>query len=232
MANALKERVGSLVNIPTSIAPLVILRIAFGAIMLISTVRFLLRGWVYTFYIKPKLHFTFYGFDWVKPLSATGMYTLFTLMILATVLITVGLFYRAAITAFFVCFTYVELIDKTIYLNHYYLISVMAFLLVWVPANRYFSVDARLKPHLQATKVPAWCINIFKLQLVLVYFFAGISKLNYDWLIAAMPLKIWLPASSHLPVIGWLLPHKWVAYAFSWFGALFDLFIGFLLLSR
>jgi hypothetical protein len=69
MANALKERLGSLVNTPTSIAPLAVLRIAFGAVMLISTVRFLLRGWVYAFYIKPKFHFTFYGFDWVKPLG-------------------------------------------------------------------------------------------------------------------------------------------------------------------
>jgi hypothetical protein len=157
---------------------------------------------------------------------------LFALMILAAILITVGWLYRAAIIAFFLCFTYVELIDKTTYLNHYYLISVMAFLLIWVPANRYFSVDVWRKPQLKAVIVPAWCINIFKLQLVLVYFFAGISKINYDWLIAAMPLRIWLPASSHLPIIGWLLNYTWVAYAFSWFGMLFDLLIGFLLLSR
>lgn len=64
----------------------------------------------------------------------------------------------------------------------------------------------------------------------MVYFFAGVSKLNYDWLIAAMPLRIWLPANSQLPVIGGLLTRLWVAYAFSWFGAIFDLFIGFMLL--
>lgn len=213
------------------IAPLVILRIAFGAVMLISTVRFLLRGWVSAFYIKPAFHFTFYGFDWVKPLGATGMYLLFAVMIIATLFVTIGLFYRASIIAFFLCFTYVELIDKTTYLNHYYFVSVMAFLLILVPAGRYFSIDVLRKPKLQVNHVPAWCINIFKLQLVLVYFFAGLSKLNYDWLIAAMPLRIWLPANSQLPIIGGLLTQLWVAYVFSWFGAVFDLVIGFMLLS-
>jgi hypothetical protein len=218
------------INTPKHIAPLAVLRIAFGAIMLISTIRFILKGWIDAFYIRPRFHFTFYGFDWVKPLGATGMYTLFAVLTVAAIFVTIGLFYRLSIITFFLCFTYVELIDKTTYLNHYYFISVMAFLMILVPANRYFSIDVFRKPDIATSQVPAWTINIFKLQLVLVYFFAGVSKLNYDWLIAAMPLKIWLPASSQLPIIGGLLSKVWVAYVFSWFGALFDLFIGFLLL--
>jgi hypothetical protein len=230
MLNFIKEKFNSFYKADKHIAPLAIFRIAFGGIMFVSVVRFLLKGWVYAFYIKPKFHFTFYGFDWVKPLGATGMYALFALLVIASILVTIGLFYRAAALTFFLCFTYVELLDKTTYLNHYYLISIMAFLLILVPANRYFSVDVLRKPKLAVTHVPGWAINIFKLQLLLVYFFAGVSKLTYDWLIAAMPLKIWLPASSHLPIIGGLLTQLWVAYVFSWFGALFDLFIGFLLL--
>jgi hypothetical protein len=230
MLKFIREQFSSFYKADKHIAPLVVLRIAFGGIMLISVVRFLLKGWVSAFYIKPKFHFTFYGFDWVKPLGSTGMYVLFAILIIASIMVTIGLFYRVAILTFFICFTYVELIDKTTYLNHYYFISVMSFLLIWVPANRYFSADVLRKPHLEVTHVPAWAINIFKLQLLLVYFFAGVSKLNYDWLIAAMPLKIWLPASSHLPIIGDLLTQIWVAYVFCWFGALFDLSIGFLLL--
>jgi len=218
-------------EIKKHIAPLAVLRIAFGVIMLISTIRFLLKGWVDAFYIKPKFHFTFYGFDWVKPWGATGMYTLFAILVIASVLVTIGLFYRIAIITFFICFTYIELLDKTTYLNHYYFISVMAFLMILVPAHRYFSIDVLRKPHILITQVPRWTIDIFKLQLVLVYLFAGISKLNDDWLIEAMPLRIWLPANNYLPVIGPLLTKVWVAYAFSWFGAVFDLFIGFLLLN-
>jgi hypothetical protein len=230
MANSVKEKFTLLFSRQHPIAPLAVFRIAFGSIMLLSTIRFVLKGWVYAFYIKPPFHFTFYGFDWVKPLGAMGMYSLFGLLIVSALLITVGLFYRVAILTFFLCFTYVELIDKTTYLNHYYFISIISFLLILVPAHRYFSVDVLRKPRLSVTQVPAWTINIFKLQLLLVYFFAGLAKLNYDWLVVALPLKIWLPANSHLPIIGALLTQHWVAYAFSWFGAVFDLGIGFLLL--
>ena len=231
MLNFIKEKFSSFNKTDKHIAPLAVLRMAFGSIMFVSVVRFLLKGWVYAFYIKPKYHFTFYGFDWVKPFDAMGMYLLFAILIIASMLVTIGLFYRIAISTFFLCFTYVELIDKTTYLNHYYFISVMAFLMILVPANRYFSVDVLRKPELKITYVPRWTIDIFKLQLFIVYFFAGLSKLNYDWLIAAMPLRIWLPANSHLPVIDGLLTQLWVAYVFSWFGTLFDLSIGFLLLN-
>lgn len=231
MPDSIMTYLNKLLKASIHIAPLAVLRIAFGSIMFISTLRFILKGWIYAFYIKPPFHFTFYGFDWVKVPAGIGMYILFAVLILSAILVTIGLFYRFAIITFFLCFTYVELLDKTTYLNHYYFISVMAFLMIWVPAHRYFSVDVWRKPILAVTRVPAWAINIFKLQLVLVYFFAGVSKLNYDWLIAAMPLKIWLPANSDLPIIGGLLTQVWVAYVFSWFGAIFDLLIGFLLLD-
>jgi hypothetical protein len=232
MLNNLKKQFYYFFNNPLHIAPLAVLRIAFGSIMLVSTIRFMLKGWVTAFYIKPLFHFTFYGFDWVKTPDAIGMWSLFALLTLSTILITIGLFYRLSIITFFLCFTYVELIDKTTYLNHYYFVSVMAFLLILVPAHRHFSVDTWRKPQLSLTYVPGWVVNIFKLQLVLVYFFAGISKITYDWLIAAMPLKIWLPACSNLPIIGSLLTQTWVAYLFSWFGMLFDLLISFFLLGN
>ncbi|QHV96863.1 HTTM domain-containing protein [Spirosoma endbachense] len=232
MVHSVKATLRSWVVGQRHIAPLAVFRMVFGSLMLLSTARFIQKGWVYTFYIKPPFHFTFYGFSGIKPLDSAGMYCLFGLLLIASLLITIGLFYRIAILTFFLCFTYIELIDKTTYLNHYYLVSLIAFLLVLVPAHRYFSIDVLRRPDRTITIVPAWTLNIFKLQFVLVYFFAGLSKLNYDWLLAALPLKLWLPANSHLPVIGPILAQAWVAYAFSWFGALFDLAIGFLLLIK
>ena len=49
-----------------------------------------------------------------------------------------------------------------------------------VPAHRSFSLDVLRNPELERTHVPAWTINIFKLQLGMVYFFAGVAKLNAD----------------------------------------------------
>jgi hypothetical protein len=214
------------------IAPLAVLRMAFGAIMFISTIRFIFKGWVYDFYVAPKFYFPFYGFEWVKPLPEAAMYFVFALMAIASLFILIGLFYRISITVFFISFVYVELIDKTYYLNHYYVVSIITFLLLLVPAQRYFSIDIIRKPSIKVTQVPSWTINIFKWQLCIIYFCAGLSKLNYDWIVQAMPLKLWLPANAGLPLIGPLLAQTWVAYLFSWFGAIFDLAICFLLLNK
>lgn len=215
---------------PVSIAPLVVFRIIFGGMMAVSTVRFMLRGWVSELYIEPRVFFPFYGFEWVKPLPGNGMYVVFTLILLSALLVMVGLFYRWAAAAFFVLFTYVELIDKTNYLNHYYFVSLVAFLMILLPADRYFSADSRLWPAKKTSIIPAWPITLLQFQLAVVYVYAGIAKLNSEWLLEAMPLRIWLPAKAHLPVVGPLLEQEWVAYAMSWGGAFYDLFIVFFLM--
>jgi hypothetical protein len=218
------------INSPISIAPLAAFRILFGCIMLISTIRFMAKGWIEQLYVSPDFYFTYYGFDWVQPFGLLGMYTVFTLLGLAALGIMLGYRYHLSTILFFIGFSYVELLDKSNYLNHYYFVSIISFLLIWVPANKNWSLDVWRKPDLKRNEVPAWCINIFKLQLGIVYFYAGLAKLNPDWLLHAMPLKIWLPAHTDLPIIGKLLTQEWVAYAFSWSGALYDLFIPFLLL--
>ncbi|WP_442587137.1 HTTM domain-containing protein [Pedobacter sp. AW31-3R] len=219
-------------NRPVSIAPLVTFRITFGAIMLFSVLRFWFNGWIRTQYIDPHFYFTYMGFDWVKPLGMTGTYLLFLVMGTAAFLILIGLWYRLSIVLFFITFSYTELIDITNYLNHYYFISIVSFLLIFLPAGRSFAVDVYLKPERKCTCVPFWMVGVLRLQMGLVYFFAGLAKLNGDWMLEALPLKIWLPAKSHLPLIGPLMYKEWIAYAFSWLGACYDLFIVFFLLHK
>jgi len=216
----------------SGIAPLVIFRIAFGALMFISVSRFILKGWVYSMYILPKMFFPYFGFEWIKPLPATGMYVVFAVLLLASLGILLGAFYRISTFLFFILFTYVELIDKTNYLNHYYFVSVVSFLLIFVPAARSFSLDNKIFKRKEQLYVPRFYIFIIQLQMFLVYFFAGIAKLNYDWLFEAKPLAIWLPAFSHFPAIGAFMEEKWLAYFFCWFGCIYDLLIGFFLFNR
>ncbi|MBO9572332.1 MAG: HTTM domain-containing protein, partial [Chitinophagaceae bacterium] len=215
-----------------SVTPLVTFRIVFGLLMFLSLIRFWWRGWIDAVYIQPKFHFTYQGFEWVQPLGAAGMYLLFAVVIIAALFIALGLFYRIAAIIFFIGFTYIELIDITTYLNHYYFISLVAFIMIWLPANAYYSLDVYRKPSLKTKTVPAWTIGIIRFQLAIVYVFAGLAKINYDWLIEAQPMRIWLPAKSHLPLIGKFLYQEWVAYLFSWFGAVYDLFIVFFLLNK
>ena len=216
----------------TAIAPLIMFRIIFGAMLLFSSVRFILKGWVETQYIEPQYYFGYLGFEWVKPLQGNLMYIPFVLMAIAALFIMLGFFYRISTFVFFVCFTYIELIDKSNYLNHYYFICLMSFLLMLVPANRDFSIDAKLFPKIRRTETAAWHIGILKFQLAAVYIFAGLAKINSDWLFEAQPLKVWLQAHHNVPYVGWMLQEELTAYFFSWMGCIYDLFIVFFLLNK
>ncbi|MFO0322588.1 MAG: HTTM domain-containing protein [Bacteroidota bacterium] len=226
------DRISKYLKQPISIAPLVIFRIAFGALMFLSIGRFILKGWVYNMYVLPKMHFPYYGFEWVKPISETGMYMTFVLLLLASIGILVGAFYRLSTILFFLLFTYVELIDKTNYLNHYYFVSLVSFILIFLPAGKNLSFDNKFFNRAELTEVPRFFIFMIQLQMFTVYFFAGIAKLNYDWLFEAQPLKLWLPAFSHFPIIGGFMEKDWVAYLFCWFGCVYDLSIGFFLFNK
>ncbi len=96
----------------TSIVPLVFFRVAFGLLMLYSTLRFMHKGWIAEFYIQPDFHFTYYGFGWIKPLSGDGMYAVFIALAVLAIFIALGFAYRFSMFAFFLLFTYVELLDK------------------------------------------------------------------------------------------------------------------------
>lgn len=215
-----------------SIAPLASFRILFGAMLLFSTIRIWLKGWIDMLYIQPKFFFPYEGFEWIKPLAGNGMYLVFAIMIVAAICILFGLFYRVATIIFFLLFTYVELLDKTNYLNHYYFVSIISLMLCFLPANKYASLDVKFGLTKQATLIPFWCIGIIQLQIGLVYFFAGIAKINTDWLLHAQPLKIWLRSRDYFPIIGFLFSYKITPYLFSWFGMLFDISIFFFLINK
>ena len=215
-------------NTHTKTASLAVFRLLFGIMMCISMVRFWSKGWIETLYIQPKFHFSYYGFEWIQPLG-NYTYLLFIICGLASVFIAIGYKYRVAIIVFFLSFTYIELMDKTTYLNHYYFISILSFLLIFLPAHRTFSVDAFLQKR-SYEFVPRWTVDAIKLLLSIVYIHAGLAKLNSEWLSRAMPLKIWLPSKYDFPLIGsTLMQQDWFYFAMSWSGALYDLSIPFLL---
>jgi len=215
----------------TNAAPLAVFRILFGVMMLLSIIRFWANGWIQKLYLEPNYHFSYYGFEWVKPLG-NYTYLLFFICGLSSICISLGFKYRIAIVTFFLSFTYIELMDKTTYLNHYYFISILSFLLIFLPANKFFSFDSFLNKK-EYKNIPKWTIDSLKLLLGIVYFYAGLAKLNSDWLFRAQPLKIWLPSKYDLPLIGEnFMQQEWFHFAMSWGGAIYDLSIPFLLLYK
>ena len=215
---------------PRDAASLAAFRFLFGAILSLSSVRFLLNGWVERFYTQPTFFFQHWGFEWVRVLPEPWMTAACIAMSVLAAFVAIGFLYRFSIVALFLLFTYVELIDVTNYLNHYYLVSLLAFLMCFLPLHRAYSVDAWLRPDRFAPVVPAWVLYLMRFQIGVVYFYAGIAKLQPDWLLHAQPLGIWLAARTETPLIGALLTWPAMPHIMSWAGFLNDtLVVPFLL---
>jgi hypothetical protein len=216
---------------PIDIAPLIVFRVVFGAIMLWEVWRYFNFDRISRYYIEPTFWFHYFGFEWVRPLPGDGMFLLFHLLGVLSVLIMLGAFYRLSMTLFWLCFTYVFLLDKAQYLNHFYLVSLISFLLIFIPAHRALSIDAWRKPSLRTDTAPAWTLWLLRGQMGIVYFFGGLAKLNPDWLVGE-PLRDWMSSTTDFPLLGHLFTEEWLVYLFSYGGLLLDLFIVPLLLWR
>ena len=208
-----------------SAAPLINFRIGFGLMMLLSIVRFWAYGWIDKLYLQPTFFFSYRHFEWVRPLGQ-WTYLLFAVVALAAFCVMIGYRYRVTMTVFFLGFTYIELMDKTTYLNHYYFISLLSLLLIFLP------IPAGLGGRGRRCEISRFYTDVLKLFVAVVYFYAGLAKLNSDWLLHAQPLALWLPAKYDIPVLGDLLQQRWVHFAFAWGGAAYDLAIPFLLYWR
>ncbi|MFB6375578.1 MAG: HTTM domain-containing protein [Bradymonadaceae bacterium] len=210
-------------------ASLVVFRVVYGLMAAVSAGRFLWYGWVDRFFYQRDFFFHFPGFEWAVPLPAPGMHLLFGLLVAAGLCVAAGLFYRGSLAVFLLGFTYVGLIDTTNYLNHYWLFRFVGLLMLFMPLGAVASVDARRRRK-DPPAFRGWMVWTLRGQLGIVYFFAGVAKLNWDWLVRGQPLEIWLNARTHLPVIGPYLAADWVPQVMSVAGALFDLSVAFLLI--
>ena len=217
---------------PIDIAFLVFFRIAFGAIMLWEVGRYFQYDWIAGHWINPQFHFTYYGFSWVRPWSGTGMYLHFAILGVLAFCIMLGIKYRVSALLFWLGFSYIFLLEQSQYLNHFYLISLLSFLLIFLPAGDAFSVDTYFQPESRRDYVPRWTQWLLRFQIGLVYVYGGIAKLNHDWL-RGDPMRIWLADRTDFPLIGELFVEEWMVYLFSYGGLLLDLWVvPFLLWKR
>jgi hypothetical protein len=211
------ERLARAALAPVDAAWLVAFRVLFGLTMFASLVRFIAYGWIDDFFVRPSFHFKYWGFGWVEVLPAGQMHALFWILAALAACVTLGFCFRFAAAAFALGFAYLQLCDATTYLNHYYLASLLAFLLAISPAKAKGTIPA------------AW-LWLFRFQIGVVYTFAGLAKANADWLFHAQPLGIWLASRADMPVLGPVFAQAWAAPLMSWAGFLFDTTIAWWLL--
>src|SRR5688572_14321476 len=175
---------------PVDIAPLIFFRITFGLLMLIEVGAYTFSGYMRQHWMEPQIHFTYFGFGWVSLPPGNWMYVLAGCAMLSAVGIMLGFYYRLSAVIFAIGFTWIFLIEQANYLNHFYLICLLAFVAITLSANRARSLDSRRKPSLRTETVPAWTIWILQAHMAIAYVYGGIAKMNWDWLNAG-PVRVW-----------------------------------------
>ena len=202
------------------IAWLVFFRIAFGVLLMQKAYSFL---WATTGerWLERSYSFTFPGFHWVQIWPGDGIYIHFYALLILGFFIAIGFLYRLSAFLHGVAFTYIFLLDQTWFINHYYLICLLSFLMALTPAHHALSVDCWLRPSLRSATTPRWTLWLLRVQIGIVYLCGGLAKMNPDW-IQGWPLRCWLPGKIPLPYIGSLWNEAWFAIAMSWGGLLLD----------
>ena len=136
---------------------LIVFRIIFGLLCVFESLGAILTGWVKRTLIDPEFTFTVIGFEWVQPLPGNWMYLYYFVMGIFGFLIMIGYKYRYSTFFFALMWTVTYIMQKSSYNNHYYLMVLLSTIMIFLPANKLYSVDARLNPE-RSTHLPdiAW----------------------------------------------------------------------------
>lgn len=210
---------------------LIVFRIIFGLLCFLESVGAIFTGWVKSTLIDPDFTFSFIGFEWLQPLPGSGMYYYYIIMGIFGLFIMVGYKYRWSMLSFTIMWTATYLMQKSSYNNHYYLLILLSGIMVFLPANAYASVDAKIRPEIKKISMPQWCSWVILLQLLIVYTYASLAKLYPDWLDATFIEQI-MKGKKHYFLVGDLLQQKWLHYILVYGGILFDGLIVPLLLFK
>ncbi len=210
---------------------LVVFRALFGLLLAIEAFGAIFSGWVRRTMLEPDFTFNFIGFEFLQPLPGNGMIWYYAIMGTFGIMIMLGFKYRLSIIVYTIMWSAVYLMQKSSYNNHYYLLMLLCFLFSFLPANRWFSLDAKIKPKISRISMPRWVWLVIVLQLWLVYTYASVAKIYPDWLDGSFPALL-MKSKDDYWLVGDFLQNWWVRYVIAYFGLLFDLLIIPLLLWK
>lgn len=212
-------------------SPLVVFRIIFGCVIIAQAYLDIRFGIIKYEFIAPKVTFPYIGLEWLQPLPGIGMYVYFTILGLTGFMIMFGWFYRPAIISFTILWTIAFLMQKTLYNNHYYLMILLSGLMIFMPANAGYSVDAYRNKGKYEPWCRQWMIWILMAQVAIVYLFGAYNKLYPDWLSGRYIHTVFVK-KSYIPVLKHLYAKRWFELFITYGGIFFDLLIAPMLLWR
>ena len=218
-------------NAPADTASLVLVRVVFGLLMFWSTISDFYFGWVTELYAKPQFHFQYEWFQWVTPFPEGVMYIIFGSQAVFSLMIALGLYYRVSAFLYYLGYTYIFLVERTTYNNHFYLICLLSFMLILAPLNRSWSLDVLRGSVEHTDSHPVLWLWILRLHMGIVYFYGGLAKLDPDWL-SGLATRKPLGEANRGTFLEPLFQYEFTSYFYAWSGMLFDLFIPFLMLWK
>jgi hypothetical protein len=206
---------------PIDNAPLILFRITMGLLITAESIGAILNGWIKENLIDPSVSLPHIGLDFLVPLPGNGMYIYFTTMGILGILIAIGYRYRFSLGIYTLLWTSVFLMQKAAYNNHYYLLILVCLIMLFLPANRYYSIDAKQNPTLRSLTMPRWCSWVMIFQMIIVYFFATLAKFYPDWLDGTFT-GILFSNLPPFPLIGSVFTEKWFHLFIAYAGIFFD----------
>ncbi|XP_032099435.1 vitamin K-dependent gamma-carboxylase isoform X4 [Sapajus apella] len=175
------RRLVTLLNRPMDPASLAVFRFLFGFLMVLDIPQERGLSSLDRKYLDGLDVCRFPLLDALHPLPLDWMYLVYTIMFLGALGMMLGLCYRISCVLFLLPYWYVFLLDKTSWNNHSYLYGLLAFQLTFMDANHYWSVDGLLNARRRNAHVPLWNYAVLRGQIFIVYFIAGVKKLDADW---------------------------------------------------
>ncbi|MGB7345812.1 MAG: HTTM domain-containing protein [Pirellulaceae bacterium] len=182
-------------------------------------------------FLKPRFLFKYAGFEWVQLWPGNGIAWHFFVTKIAAIMLVIGLLTRISAAVLCGSVAYVLLVERQIYLNHYYLLSCLAGLMVFLPAGRRLSVDSLIGIERKSLVFKRWQLWLLRFQVGIPYVYGAFAKMNGDWM-AGQPAKFFLDERQHIPIARFFQQLPSAPLAFAWGGMLYDLLVVPMLLYR
>jgi len=211
---------------------LIIFRMIFGFLITFECINFIVSGFVFEHLISPAYLFPHIGFEWLSVIQGYVWYVYFAVMGFFAFNIMIGNWYRLSTVLVTILWAGFYFSQKTMYNNHYYLLMIVSFLLIFLPANAYYSVDAKRNPTIFSLTMPAWVKWLMIVQISIVYFYATLAKFYPDWLDGTFT-KILYSRVSGRPFLQEIFSQPWFYISIAYLGILYDaLIVPFLLFKQ
>ncbi|XP_046392645.1 vitamin K-dependent gamma-carboxylase [Ischnura elegans] len=121
-------------------------------------------------------------FNVLRPLPLEWMCVIYLVMWIGAIGMMLGLRFRLSCVAFVLPYWYILLLDKSVWNNHSYLYGLVSILLLGSHAHHFWSLDGARNRAPKNAHVPLWNYTILRYQFFILYFIAGLKKLDSEWL--------------------------------------------------